>query len=106
KIREINKECETSFDENDKNLIRKIRLWEEKGKMCLYTVKMITACDVFNGNLFDLEHTIPASMSFDNELKNLTLSDTNYNRNIKGKLFPTHLPNYESETVINGIKYP
>lgn len=106
KIREINKECETSFDENDKNLIRKIRLWEEQGKMCLYTGKMINACDVFNGNLFDIEHTIPASMSFDNELKNLTLSDTNYNRNIKGKLFPTQLPNYESETVINGIKYP
>lgn len=106
RIREINKECGTSFDEKDKNLIKKIRLWEEQGKMCLYTGKMINASDVFNGNLFDIEHTIPASMSFDNELKNLTLSDTNYNRNIKGKLFPTQLPNYESETVINGIKYP
>lgn len=106
KIREINKECETSFDENNKSLVKKIRLWEEQGKMCLYTGKMINVSDVFNGNLFDIEHTIPASISFDSELKNLTLSDTSYNRHIKGKLFPTQLPNYENEVTINGNAYP
>lgn len=95
KIREINKECGTNFDENDKTLIRKIRLWEEQGKQCLYTGKMIQSCDVFDGSKYDIEHTIPASISFDNELKNLTLADTEFNRNVKGKKYPTQLPNYE-----------
>src|SRR5690606_9920071 len=62
--------------------------------MCLYTGKMIKYSEVFNGALYDIEHTIPASISFDSELKNLTLADTNFNRNVKKKLFPTQLPNY------------
>lgn len=95
KIREINKECGTNFDENDKTLIRKIRLWEEQGRQCLYTGKMIQSCDVFDGSKYDIEHTIPASISFDSELKNLTLADTDFNRNEKGKKFPTQLPNYD-----------
>lgn len=95
KILEINEECGTSFNENDKALIRKIRLWEEQGKLCLYTGKVITSCDIFDGSKYDIEHTIPASISFDNELKNLTLADTNYNRKEKGKKFPTQLPDYE-----------
>ncbi|MGB3453311.1 MAG: type II CRISPR RNA-guided endonuclease Cas9 [Moheibacter sp.] len=103
KIIEINKECGTNFDENDKTLIRKIRLWEEQGKQCLYTGKMIPARDVFNGSKYDIEHTIPASMSFDSELKNLTLADMDYNRNTKKKLFPTQLPNYDKEMVVNGV---
>lgn len=94
-IREINKESKTNYDENDKTLLRKIRLWQEQNKMCLYTGKMIAACDVFNGALYDLEHTIPVSISFDSELKNLTLADSNFNRNVKGKLFPTQLQNYD-----------
>lgn len=95
KIIEINQECGTNFDENDKTLIRKIRLWEEQGKQCLYTGKMIQSCDVFDGSKYDIEHTIPASISFDSELKNLTLADTDFNRNVKGKKYPTQLPNYE-----------
>ena len=86
-IREINEECKTSFNENDKTLIKKIRLWEEQGRICMYTGKMINMCDVFNGSFFDIEHTIPAGMSFDSELKNLTLADSNYNRHIKGSCF-------------------
>lgn len=105
-IQEINKDCNTDFDENDKVLLKKIRLWNEQGKMCLYTGKMINAIDVFNGNLYDLEHTIPASMSFDSELKNLTLADSSYNRNVKGKLYPSQLPNYNSEVIINNFTYP
>lgn len=94
-ILEINEECSTNFDSNSKDLIRKIRLWEEQGRQCLYTGKMIGLCDVLDGSLYDIEHTIPASMSFDNELKNLTLTDINFNRNFKKKLFPTQLPNYD-----------
>lgn len=106
KIQEINIECETNFDENDKTLIRKIRLWEEQGKQCLYTGKMIKSCDVFNGLEFDIEHTIPASISFDSELKNLTLSDKYYNNHIKGKRLPSQLPNYDAGASIGGVLCP
>lgn len=102
-IREVNEECGTNFDENDKTLIKKIRLWEEQGKKCLYTGKIINSCDVFNGSKFDIEHTIPASISFDSELKNLTLADTDFNRNKKGKKFPTQLQNYEE--IIPNLKF-
>ena len=72
KIEEINQECDTNFNTEDKDLIKKLRLWEEQGKQCLYTGETINYCDVFNGNKYDFEHTIPQKMSFDNELKNLT----------------------------------
>lgn len=104
-IDEINKECNTNFNKEDKTLIKKIRLWEEQNRLCLYTGKHIAMCDLLDGNKYDFEHTIPASMSFDNELKNLTIADTNYNRNIKKKQIPTQLPNYNETITLNGIEY-
>lgn len=104
-IIEINNECKTSYNENDKNLIDKIRLWEEQNRLCIYTGKSIGLCDLLNGSKYDYEHTIPASMSFDNELKNLTIADKTYNQQIKGKKLPTECPNYDTEYSLNGIKY-
>ncbi|MBX2931218.1 MAG: hypothetical protein KF781_04625 [Chitinophagaceae bacterium] len=106
KIEEINKECKTNFDINDKNLINKIRLWEEQKRQCIYTGKIINQCDILEGSKYDFEHSIPASMSFDNELKNLTIADKAYNQQIKGKKLPTECPNYYEDVTINGIKYP
>ena len=91
------------IDEN--TLVRKIRLWHEQNKICMYTGKPISFSDLIVGSKYDFEHTIPASISFDNELKNLTISDSGYNRLQKGKKFPTQLFNYDSEQVINGITY-
>lgn len=104
-IDEINKECSTSYNRQDKTLIDKIRLWKEQNMYCLYTGKMIQQCDLFNGLKYDIEHTIPASMSFDNELKNLTIADSKYNREIKKKLIPFDCPNYSTEATINGKIY-
>jgi len=104
-IEEINVECQTNLDINNENLIHKIRLWEEQNHQCLYTGNIISKCDLLDGNKYDLEHTIPASMSFDNELKNLTVADTHYNRNIKKKLMPSQLPNYNDNTTIEGNVY-
>jgi CRISPR-associated endonuclease Csn1 len=106
RIDEINKECKTTFDKEDKTLIEKIRLWEEQNKTCIYTGKTIGLCDILDGNKYDFEHSIPASMSFDNELKNLTISDKRYNQQIKGKKLPTECPNYENEYSHNGTIYP
>lgn len=98
-VEEINKECGTSFNAEDKTVIDKIRLWEEQNRLCIYTGKTIGLCDVLNGGKFDFEHSIPASMSFDNELKNLTLADKHYNQQIKGKKLPTECPNYSEEAL-------
>lgn len=94
-IKRYNTEKKAAFNENDRTLLRKIRLWHEQGMQCLYTGATIRISDILNGVNFDIEHTIPASISFDNELKNLTLADVHFNRNVKGKLFPAQLTNYE-----------
>ncbi len=101
-IQEINKELGTSFNYDDKNLIRKIRLWEEQGRKCIYTGLTINKSDLLNGERYDIEHTIPASISFDNELKNLTLADKEFNSRVKGKKYPTQLDNYNEESKFNG----
>lgn len=105
-IDEINKESKTDFNKEDKNIIDKIRLWEEQKRICIYTGKTIGLCDVLNGVKYDYEHSIPASMSFDNELKNLTIADSYYNREIKKKKIPFDCPNYDKDYVHNGATYP
>lgn len=105
-ILKINAETNSNFNENDKNLLNKIRLWEEQKYICLYTGKTIGLIDLLVDKKYDVEHTIPASMSFDNELKNLTISDKLYNQQIKSKKLPTECPNYETEINLNGIEYP
>ncbi len=99
RIDEINAECNTDFDRDNKDLIDKIRLWEEQGRICIYTGKTIGLCDILTGSKYDFEHTIPASMSFDNELKNLTIADKTYNQQIKGKKLPTECPNYYEDAL-------
>jgi len=92
------------LDVKNKDIIDKYRLWVEQNKTCLYTGNIISLYDLFVGK-FDFEHTIPASISFDNELKNLTIADGLYNKQIKKKLFPTQLPNYDKEVTLDGIVY-
>ncbi len=105
RIEETIKQFNLSIDPYDKEIIDKYRLWVEQSERCIYTGKTINASDLFNGSLYDIEHTVPASMSFDNELKNLTLADGLYNKTIKGKKLPTELPNYDEDAVINGSTY-
>lgn len=97
KIAEIAKECGLDLDPENKDVLDRYRLWEEQNQMCIYTGQMINCCDLFNGTRFDFEHTIPASMSFDNELKNLTIADAKYNREIKQNKIPFQLPNYDED---------
>ena len=85
--------------------VTKYRLWKEQKCLCIYTGKMISITQLFNENSFDIEHTIPRSISFDCSDKNLTICDSFYNRSIKKNLIPTQLPNYEKNAVINGVEY-
>jgi len=105
RIEQLCKECNLGISLVSKEMIDKYRLWQEQNQICLYTGNTINCCDLFNGNKYDFEHTIPASMSFDNELKNLTIADSVYNRNIKKKNIPFDLPNYDQDIEIDGVVY-
>lgn len=105
RIQEIAEKYEIAIDIENKSILDKYRLWVEQNRMCLYTGAIINLSELFNGLKYDFEHTIPASLSFDNELKNLTIADSFYNRQIKGKKIPTQLPNYDKEVTIDGREY-
>lgn len=85
--------------------VSKYRLWKEQGGKCMYTGKFISISNLFKDGCFDIEHTIPRSLSFDSSDKNLTICDTYYNRSIKKNQIPTQLPNYEKDVEINGVLY-
>jgi len=105
KIQEIIDEHHLNIDVNNKKIIEKYRLWAEQNRSCLYTGKVINCTELFDGTKYDFEHTIPASMSFDNELKNLTIADSKYNREVKKKRIPTELENYSVKVTVNEIEY-
>jgi CRISPR-associated endonuclease Csn1 len=70
----------------------KYQLWEEQDHVCLYTGKNIKISDFIGGNpMFDIEHTIPRSISSDNSQENKTLCDVEFNRTVKGNKIPTEL---------------
>ena len=93
-----------SKDNYIKVLTEKYKLWREQGCVCLYSGRVISVTDLFSENT-QIEHTIPRSISYDNSLSNLTVCDSYYNRAIKNNRFPTQLPNYEVDAVINGKEY-
>ncbi len=75
--------------------VTKYKLWLEQGCRCIYTGKPINITNLFSDNAFDIEHTIPRSISFDDSLANLTICDAHYNRTVKKNQIPSQLANYE-----------
>lgn len=66
----------------------KYKLWEECGKRCPYTGKVISITDLFGSNpVFQVEHILPYSRSLDDSYMNKTLCCVNENR-IKGNKTP------------------
>lgn len=84
--------------------IKKYKLWKEQGCICMYTGDVISLSKLFSEDV-QIEHTIPRSISYDNSLSNLTVCDSYYNRVIKNNRYPTQLPNYEKDVVIDGRTY-
>ena len=77
----------------------KYQLWEEQKHVCVYTGQTIGLSDFLGANpKYDIEHTIPQSLSFDNSQANLTLCDNQFNRAVKRNKIPSELPNYEAFT--------
>lgn len=84
--------------------IEKIKLWKEQNFKCIYTGKSIPLSKLFEEGQVDIEHTIPYSISFDNSLRNKTVCDSSYNKNIKGNKIPFELKD-DYENILNNIKH-
>ena len=70
------------------NLDLKLRLWYEQKQRCLYSGKTITIYDLVNNpHLFDIDHIIPKSISYDDSLNNKVLCYASENRQ-KGQTTP------------------
>lgn len=71
-----------------KQLRTKIRLWYQQEGKCPYSGETIRADDLFfKSNLFEIDHIIPLSVSFDDGLNNKVLCLTTMNQQ-KGKQTP------------------
>lgn len=76
--------------------IKKFELWEEQSHKCLYTGAEIGIADFLGDNpKYDIEHTIPRSSGGDSTMENLTLCDSNFNRDVKKTQLPAQLANHE-----------
>jgi CRISPR-associated endonuclease Csn1 len=75
--------------------ILKYQLWEEQNHKCIYTGNEIGLSEFLGQNpKYDVEHTIPRSLSLDNSQENKTLCDNNFNRSVKRNKIPSELPNH------------
>lgn len=92
----IKKEFNLQYFEPTADDLLKYELWEEQDHHCLYTGKEIGIKDFIGPNpQYDIEHTIPRSLGGDSTMENLTLCDSQFNRDVKKAQIPYQLPNYE-----------
>lgn len=70
------------------------QLWKEQNGVCMYSGRLISFSALFSPNLVDLEHTIPASISYDNSLANKTVTFRKINA-WKNNRIPTELDNFK-----------
>ncbi|MDO4932885.1 MAG: HNH endonuclease domain-containing protein [Prevotellaceae bacterium] len=88
-------ECGTNIEPTEED-IQKFQLWEEQGRVCLYTGKQIGISDFLGANPeYDIEHTIPRSVGGDSTMENLTLCSNRFNRDVKKAMIPTELANHD-----------
>ncbi len=73
--------------------IEKYRLWTEQKGVCPYTGDQIPIHKLFDGISYDIEHTIPRSLSYDNSMENKTIAQSRFNRDIKKQRIPFELEN-------------
>lgn len=85
------KELEPTEDD-----ILRYQLWIEQGKCEIYEQgKNISICDIIGSNpAYDIEHTIPRSISQDNSQMNKTLCSQRFNREVKKQKMPFELSNH------------
>ncbi len=90
----IKQHLEVDGEPSDTDIL-KYQLWEEQNHKCLYTGKEIAISDFLGSNpKFDIEHTIPRSISLDNSQTNKTLCENFFNRSVKKNRIPSALSNH------------
>jgi len=89
-------ECKKEIEPTEDDLLR-YQLWIEQDKKEIYEEgRNISICDIIGENPnYDIEHTIPRSISQDNSLMNKTLCSQKFNRDIKKQKMPVELKNHE-----------
>lgn len=98
-IKEIKKlyfdECKKEVEPTEDDILR-YQLWVEQGKCEIYEQgKNISICDIIGNNpAYDIEHTIPRSISQDNSQMNKTLCSQRFNREVKRNKMPVELSNH------------
>jgi CRISPR-associated endonuclease Csn1 len=77
--------------------IERYLLWNEQGKKQIYESECnnISICDIVGADpMYDIEHTIPRSISWDNSTMNKTLCTKKFNRGVKKNRIPSELDNH------------
>ncbi len=98
-IKEIKKlyleDCNKEVEPTEDDLLR-YQLWIEQNRCEIYeNGNNISICDIIGANpAYDIEHTIPRSISQDNSQMNKTLCSQKFNREIKKKKMPVELVNH------------
>ncbi len=98
-VKEIKKlyfeECKKDIEPTEDDVLR-YQLWIEQGKCEIYEQgKNISICDIIGNNpAYDIEHTIPRSISHDNSQMNKTLCSQRFNREVKRNKMPFELSNH------------
>lgn len=82
------------FTLNEKDALKRYKLWKEQNCQCLYTGEMISLKRLFS-NEIDIEHTIPRSLLPDNTMANQTVCVSKYNRDVKRNQMPALCNNFE-----------
>ena len=78
-----------------KDDVSKYKLWEEQRHICLYTGNTISLTSFLSKNPdYDIEHTIPRSVSIDDSQMNKTLCENKFNRDKKKNQIPFQLVNH------------
>lgn len=84
--------------------VLKYLLWEEQEHRCLYTGEQIGITQfIGDGNIYDIEHTIPRSLGGDDSRANKTLCNNVFNREIKGGKIPSELANHNA--ILDNVEF-
>lgn len=89
-------ECKKEIEPTEDDVLR-YQLWIEQDKKEIYEEgRSISICDIIGENpKYDIEHTVPRSISQDNSLMNKTLCSQRFNREVKKNKMPFELTNHE-----------
>ncbi|MBG6061456.1 CRISPR-associated endonuclease Csn1 [Flavobacterium sp. CG_9.1] len=90
-LAECNKEIEPTVDD-----LLRYQLWIEQDRKEIYeNGNSISICDIIGDNpAYDIEHTVPRSISQDNSQMNKTLCSQKFNRDVKKQKMPFELGNH------------